>query len=139
MRGGGTRIVTGGQPGVVNESDYDTDDDDDDDDPNWGMGGGGRWNRGPNQATSMHKIKAVRGHPGRWTITDADADRQGDRMIYSSITPYVHMLRTAEHDMEHATLDFRDRGHDHFGVGVLWLYYADFRSGVSASLRTVRR
>lgn len=112
LRGGGTQVVTGGHPGVVNDSDHDTDDDDGD----WRLGG--RWqNRGPNQATSMHKIKAVRGHPGRWTITDADADRRGDRMIYSSITPYVHMLRTDEHDTDHQTLDFRDRGDDHFGVG----------------------
>lgn len=48
-------------------------------------------------------------------------------MIYSSITPYVHMLRTSEHDADHVCLDFtgaRRRGHgydgwqyDGFGVG----------------------
>jgi hypothetical protein len=46
-------------------------------------------------------------------------------MIYSSITPYVHMLRTAEDDEEHVCLDFsdpnprrgREYGHDSFGVG----------------------
>ena len=43
------------------------------------------------------------------------------RMIYSSITPWVHMLYTAEDDSEHVELDFtsgasaRDRD-DHFGV-----------------------
>lgn len=47
-----------------------------------------------------------------------------DRMIYSSITPYVHMLYTAEHDEEHVCLDFShsrprrdDYGYDSFGVG----------------------
>lgn len=28
------------------------------------------------------------------------------RMIYSSITPYVHMLYTAEDDTDHVLLDF---------------------------------
>jgi WD repeat-containing protein 23 len=45
-------------------------------------------------------------------------------MIYSSITPYVHMLRTAEDDEEHVCLDFNDPsprrgdtyGYDNFGV-----------------------
>lgn len=27
-------------------------------------------------------------------------------MIYSSITPHVHLLKTAEHDNEHTMLDF---------------------------------
>ena len=52
-------------------------------------------------------------------MTDDDC-----RMIYSSITPYVHMLYTAEHDEEHVCLDFshsRRRedafGYDSFGVG----------------------
>lgn len=45
-------------------------------------------------------------------------------MIYSSITPYVNMLRTAEDDEEHVCLDFSDPnprrgeayGYDSFGV-----------------------
>lgn len=112
LRGGGTQVVTGGQPGIVNESDHDTDEEEEAGD--WRQGG--RWNRGPRSATSMHEIKAVDGIQGRWTITDADADRGGNRMIYSSITPQVHMLKTDEHDTDHTTLDFRERGHDHFGV-----------------------
>ena len=48
------------------------------------------------------------------------------RMIYSSITPYVHMLRTAEDDEEHVCLDFSDpnprrgdiHGYDSFGVSL---------------------
>lgn len=31
-------------------------------------------------------------------------------MIYSSITPYVHLLRTAEHEHEHTMLDFSESG-----------------------------
>jgi WD repeat-containing protein 23 len=64
----------------------------------------------------MHQLKMVDGVEGRWTVTDADADREGKRMIYSSITPFVHMLRTDEHDSEHTTLDFRAGRGDHFGI-----------------------
>jgi hypothetical protein len=47
-------------------------------------------------------------------------------MIYSSITPYVHLLRTAEHEHEHTMLDFSESGQRggmarymrEFGVGV---------------------
>jgi hypothetical protein len=31
-------------------------------------------------------------------------------MIYSSITPYVHMLRTGADEEEHVCLDFSSRG-----------------------------
>ena len=46
-------------------------------------------------------------------------------MIYSSITPYVHLLNTAEDDAEHIELDFTSQGryrpnswggYDSFGV-----------------------
>lgn len=48
------------------------------------------------------------------------------RMIYSSITPYVHLLRTAEHEHEHTMLDFSESGQRggmarymrEFGVGI---------------------
>lgn len=77
----------------------------------------------------MRKIKTVQGVEGQWTITDADADRKGERMIYSSITPYVHMLNTAEHDEDHHQLDFTSRtgrgyygGNDHFGVSSLSIW-----------------
>lgn len=106
VRGGGTQVVTGGYPGVV--SDEDTEEDE------WPRGG--RWGRHPEAASSLHALKTVQGVEGRWTVTDADADRAGARMIYSSITPFVHMLRTDDHDSEHTTLDFRAGRHDHFGV-----------------------
>ncbi|AAW40986.2 hypothetical protein CNBA4920 [Cryptococcus deneoformans B-3501A] len=58
--------------------------------------------------SSMKRIKRVQGVEGRWTITDCDADKKGEKMIYSSITPYVHMLYTDEFDQEHVELDFSD-------------------------------
>lgn len=50
-------------------------------------------------------------------------------MIYSSITPYVHMLYTAEDDSEHVELDFSARrrrgdvfGYDNFGVSSPYIF-----------------
>lgn len=42
-----------------------------------------------------------------------------NRMIYSSITPRVHLLRTAEHEDEHQELDFSDSG-DHRRFRSYW-------------------
>lgn len=78
-------------------------------------------------------------------------------MIYSSITPYVHMLYTAEDESDHICLDFSNSrrrgqrndmyGYDSFGVSVSAWYSLhndtehspDARSGVSGSLPTVKR
>ncbi|GMK58776.1 hypothetical protein CspeluHIS016_0602180 [Cutaneotrichosporon spelunceum] len=103
--GGGTQVVTDGYPDIL--SDNESEDE-------WPRGG--RWHRHPEAASSMTALKTVQGIEGRWTVTDADADRSGSRMLYSSITPFVHMLRTEEHDSEHTTLDFRAARHDHFGI-----------------------
>lgn len=119
----------------------DDDDEDDDDDMPWGHFGNGR-RPAPPEDSSLKKIKTVQGEEGRWTVTDCDADKKAEkcvaggyskddavqllttyRMIYSSITPYVHMLYTAEHDEEHICLDFSHStrrndafGYDSFGV-----------------------
>ncbi len=72
------------------------------------------------------------------------------RMIYSSITPYVHMLYTAEDDTEHVELDFsgsRRRSEDIWGYdsfGVSDTYHSPSstdqgRSGVFDSLQTGRK
>ncbi|GHJ85883.1 hypothetical protein NliqN6_2285 [Naganishia liquefaciens] len=58
------------------------------------------------QESSLHKIKTVQGVYGQWTVTDADLSRDNEWMVYSSITPHVHLLKTAEHEHEHTMLDF---------------------------------
>ncbi|KAK4684769.1 DDB1- and CUL4-associated factor 11, partial [Tremellales sp. Uapishka_1] len=94
--------------------------DDTDDDDEAAFQSGRR--RMHSEETSLKKIKTVQGVEGRWTVTDADCDRAGEKMIYSSITPYVHMLYTNEHDSEHVELDFsgdnrrNSWGYDHFGI-----------------------
>ncbi|KAJ3509695.1 hypothetical protein NLJ89_g5084 [Agrocybe chaxingu] len=45
--------------------------------------------------TRMPLRKVIQGHPGRWTITDANLSPDNERMIYSSITPTVYMTSTA--------------------------------------------
>ncbi|WVF66532.1 hypothetical protein IAT40_001272 [Kwoniella sp. CBS 6097] len=86
------------------ESDYEDEDEDEEDDAMW-MGWNGR--RGfPDEESSLKSIKTVQGVDGSWTVTDCDVDRRGEKMIYSSITPYVHMVYTNEFDQEHTELDF---------------------------------
>ncbi|ORY23259.1 WD40-repeat-containing domain protein [Naematelia encephala] len=95
-------------------------DDDDEADYTWGSWGSGR--RGmAEEDTSMKKIKNVQGVEGSWTVTDCDADRKGEKMIYSSITPYVHMLYTNELDDDHIMLDFSGGGGGR-RRGVAWGY-----------------
>ncbi|WRT63171.1 uncharacterized protein IL334_000074 [Kwoniella shivajii] len=102
-----------------NEDDYETEDDDDEDQfQGWARNRGGMLT----EDTSLKRIKRVQGVEGSWTVTDCDADKKGEKMIYSSITPYVHMLYTAETDQEHTELNFsaggRDSmwGYDRFGI-----------------------
>ncbi|WWC67343.1 uncharacterized protein I206_101251 [Kwoniella pini CBS 10737] len=103
-----------------NEDDYETEDSEEEE--RWGALGGTHFTS--SEDSSLKRIKKVQGVEGSWTVTDCDADKKGDKMIYSSITPYVHMLYTNATDQEHVELDFtgrrRDRdaiwGHDRFGI-----------------------
>ncbi|KAF8963925.1 WD40-repeat-containing domain protein [Flammula alnicola] len=45
--------------------------------------------------TRMPVRKVIQGHPGRWTITDANLSPDNERLIYSSIAPTVYMTSTA--------------------------------------------
>ncbi|KAF8203916.1 WD40-repeat-containing domain protein [Pholiota molesta] len=45
--------------------------------------------------TQMPLRKVIQGHPGRWTITDANLSPDNERLIYSSIAPTVYMTSTA--------------------------------------------
>ncbi|WVW81244.1 hypothetical protein I302_103235 [Kwoniella bestiolae CBS 10118] len=99
------------------EDDYETEESDDEVFDPWGRRG-----RAVSEDSSLKKIKRVQGVEGSWTVTDCDADRKGEKMIYSSITPYVHMLYTAESDQEHVELNFSTTrrndswGYDRFGI-----------------------
>lgn len=51
--------------------------------------------------------KQIQGIAGLWTITDHNLSLDNDWLIYSSITPYVHLTRTAADAPDaHHRLDF---------------------------------
>ncbi len=51
--------------------------------------------------------KLIQGMPGVWTITDHNLSLDNDWLIYSSITPNVHLTRTAADAPDtHHRLDF---------------------------------
>ncbi|WVO15756.1 hypothetical protein L204_103418 [Cryptococcus depauperatus] len=93
-------------PDDSNGSVFSEDEYDDTDRDEWGQGS---YNMGGDQEdSSMKRFKRVQGVEGRWTITDCDVDRKGERMIYSSITPQVHLLYTSAFQEDHHELDFSD-------------------------------
>ncbi|CAO1633947.1 unnamed protein product [Parajaminaea phylloscopi] len=49
---------------------------------------------GTTQYTSLKPIKTIQGRMGNWTITDANLSPDNQWMIYSSITPTVHLVST---------------------------------------------
>ncbi|KDR85616.1 hypothetical protein GALMADRAFT_234583 [Galerina marginata CBS 339.88] len=71
--------------------------------------------------TRMPLRKVVQGHPGRWTITDANLSPDNERMIYSSITPTVYMTSTApDGSMAQIPIQFADptsRRSHYYGYG----------------------
>lgn len=50
---------------------------------------------GTTQYTSLKPIKTIQGRLGNWTITDANLSPDNRWMIYSSITPIVHLVPTS--------------------------------------------
>lgn len=74
--------------------------------------------------TSLKSIKTIQGRQGSWTITDANLSPDNQWMIYSSITPYVHLVPTRKeiesggrsHSDNQVMLDFSDHGHEEAGV-----------------------
>ncbi|KAF9055900.1 WD40-repeat-containing domain protein [Panaeolus papilionaceus] len=59
--------------------------------------------------TRMPVRKVIQGHPGRWTITDANLSPDNERMIYSSIAPTVYMTSTApDGDLRQIPIPFAD-------------------------------
>ncbi|RDB29479.1 LEC14B protein [Hypsizygus marmoreus] len=58
--------------------------------------------------TNMKVMKTIQGHPGRWTITDANLSPDNERMIYSSITPTVYMTSTRDSSPVQIPIPFAD-------------------------------
>lgn len=62
---------------------------------------------GSTQYTSLKPIKTIQGRMGSWTITDANLSPDNQWMIYSSITPRVHLVSTRAEAQ--GAQDFSDR------------------------------
>lgn len=79
---------------------------------------------GATQHTSLNLIKSIQGRQGNWTITDANLSPDNQWMVYSSITPYVHLVPTKQTldtggrmSSDHQVmLDFSNTGDDDTGV-----------------------
>jgi WD repeat-containing protein 23 len=82
--------------------------------------------------SSLKTLKVVKAHERncRWTITDASVSSDDKWLVYSSITPRVHLVQTGEgsdwdatDDHDQSTLDFAAgmRGSPSFGVSVVVL------------------
>ncbi|KAF8899131.1 WD40-repeat-containing domain protein [Infundibulicybe gibba] len=71
-------------------------------------GSRGASRRETNLQTKLQVKKTVYGHPGRWTITDANLSPDNERMIYSSITPTVYMTSTLDSSPVQIPIPFAD-------------------------------
>lgn len=73
--------------------------------------------------TTMNVRRRILGHPGRWTITDANLSPDNQRMIYSSLTSTVYMTSTVDNNPTQVPIPFgstRSRHRD------LWNYGDEF-------------
>ncbi|KAH7334519.1 WD40-repeat-containing domain protein [Rhizoctonia solani] len=74
----------------------------------------------------MKVLNRVKGIYGNWTVTDSHLSPDNERLIYSSISPVVHLTKLHEPNAQHISLDFSgSRGqnrrlfnlyHDSFGI-----------------------
>ena len=79
---------------------------------------------GTTQYTSLTMTKSIQGRQGNWTITDANLSPDNQWMIYSSITPFVHLVPTKQTfdtggrkpGDNQVMLDFSNTGDDDTGV-----------------------
>ncbi|KAJ1030020.1 hypothetical protein NDA16_000933 [Ustilago loliicola] len=79
---------------------------------------------GTTQYTSLNMTKSIQGRQGNWTITDANLSPDNQWMIYSSITPFVHLVPTKQKfdtggrtpSDNQVMLDFSNTGDDDTGI-----------------------
>ncbi|KAJ1027841.1 hypothetical protein NDA13_003294 [Ustilago tritici] len=79
---------------------------------------------GTTQYTSLNMTKSIQGRQGNWTITDANLSPDNQWMIYSGITPFVHLVPTKQAfdtggripSDNQVMLDFSNIGDDDTGI-----------------------
>ncbi|KAK0198745.1 WD40-repeat-containing domain protein [Armillaria mellea] len=73
--------------------------------------------------TTMNVRRRILGHPGRWTITDANLSPDNQRMIYSSLTSTVYMTSTVDNNPTQVPIPFGNARNRHRH---LWNYDDEF-------------
>ncbi|EUC63840.1 WD domain, G-beta repeat protein [Rhizoctonia solani AG-3 Rhs1AP] len=58
----------------------------------------------------MNVLNRVKGIYGNWTVTDSHLSPDNERLIYSSISPVVHLTKLHEPNAQHISLDFSSPG-----------------------------
>ncbi|KDN40541.1 hypothetical protein RSAG8_08013, partial [Rhizoctonia solani AG-8 WAC10335] len=58
----------------------------------------------------MNVLNRVKGVYGNWTVTDSHLSPDNERLIYSSISPVVHLTKLHEPNAQHIPLDFTSPG-----------------------------
>ncbi|KAG8733174.1 hypothetical protein FRC11_008176 [Ceratobasidium sp. 423] len=59
----------------------------------------------------MNVLNRVKGIYGNWTVTDSHLSPDNERLIYSSISPVVHLTKLHEPNAPHISLDFSNSVH----------------------------
>ncbi|CAE6400734.1 unnamed protein product [Rhizoctonia solani] len=59
----------------------------------------------------MQVLNRVKGVYGNWTVTDSHLSPDNERLIYSSISPVVHLTKLHEPNAQHISLDFSSSSH----------------------------
>ncbi|KAE8209723.1 hypothetical protein CF327_g6328 [Tilletia walkeri] len=80
--------------------------------PPAGHGLAQRYRANGSQLTSLRTIKSIKCRGGDWTITDANLSPDNRFMIYSSISPYIHLVPTGLGDVEEGSASNADDNAD---------------------------
>ncbi|EJC98714.1 WD40 repeat-like protein [Fomitiporia mediterranea MF3/22] len=67
--------------------------------------------------TRMKVHKSIKGIPEGWTIPDSHLSSDNERLIYSSMSPTVYMVKTLEYDSTQVAINFADAGRRSYGWG----------------------
>ncbi|CAE6535196.1 unnamed protein product [Rhizoctonia solani] len=62
-------------------------------------------------SSRMSVLNRVKGIYGNWTVTDSHLSPDNERLIYSSISPVVHLTKLHEPNAPHISLDFSNSVH----------------------------
>ncbi|CAE6366217.1 LEC14B protein [Rhizoctonia solani AG-1 IB] len=74
----------------------------------------------------MQVLNRVKGVYGNWTVTDSHLSPDNERLIYSSISPVVHLTKLHEPNAPHISLDFSNSSDTRRNRQILGFYGDSF-------------